>query len=170
LIVSKGDNSSLAQKPLSNPKFDPKTTPHQNAKHRGKTLTAKAENTSQVAANWQCCPKQHQQKKKKKHSEMEEKSHRSDCNLLRCQIGSVRLVRVLHQLLPRNYGRLARPELHREHLPVAFLHERRRRPLLLRHGNPIHRRYRDSRIRARERIIRQRTRESRGIQKLIAEN
>lgn len=146
MIVSKGKKFQFGtKKPLSNPKFDPKTTPHQNAKHRSKTLTAKAENTSDVTANWQCC----QNNIERKTSEMKENYHRSDCDLLRCRIGSVRLVRVLHQLLPRNYGRLARPELHREHLPVAFLHERRRRPLLLRHGNPIHRRYRDSRIRAR---------------------
>lgn len=66
---------------------------------------------------------------------MEEKSHRSDCDVLWRRSGSVVLVSVLQQLLPRNYGGLTWPELHREHLPVAFLHERRRRPLLLRHRN-----------------------------------
>lgn len=112
---------------------------------------------------------------REKQSEMEEKSHRSDCDVLWHRSGSVGLVSVLQQLLPRNYGGLTWPELHREHLPVAFLHERRR-PLLLGHRKHRIHRYKDSIIRARERRnITQRTREFlgpdrlRGILKLIDE-
>lgn len=42
--------------------------------------------------------------------------------------GSIDLVSVFQELLPGDYGGLAGSELHREHLPVTGLHERRRSP------------------------------------------
>lgn len=41
---------------------------------------------------------------------------------------AIDLVGVLHELLPRDYGGLSRPEFDREHLPVTGLDERRRSP------------------------------------------
>lgn len=41
---------------------------------------------------------------------------------------TIDLVRVLHELPPRDYGGLAGPEIHREHLPVTGFHKLGRRP------------------------------------------
>jgi len=70
---------------------------------------------------------------------LDKEAHRSDSGLERrvrigkvlwCGSGSltVNLIGVFHQLLPRHYGGLSGPKLHREHLSVAFLHEGRQSP------------------------------------------